>query len=62
MIKVNPLFSIAKNLLENWGQLAPATAPPVTAFQRYFNWDDDEDREKLLTKHLPFQPGPIVSS
>lgn len=31
-----------------------------TAGQRYFNWDDDEDKAILLGKKLPFSPGLVV--
>lgn len=28
--------------------------------QRYFNWDDDQDKDILLGKKLPFKPGLVV--
>lgn len=45
--------TFAKNLLESWPESKESA-------RRYFNWDDDEDREKLLARHLPFQPGLVV--
>lgn len=48
--------TFAKQLLKSWGP----TEGESSSARRYFNWDDDEDREKLLARRLPFQPGPVV--
>lgn len=47
--------TLAKKLLAGWQQEGKGASG-----QRYFNWDDDHDREILLGRQLPFEPGPVV--
>ncbi len=37
-----------------------AEEKPQSEFQRYFNWDDDEDRKRLLERRLPPEKSMVV--
>lgn len=46
--------TFAKKLLQDW------QSPQGFKGRHYLNWDDDADRELLLSKHLPTEPGLMV--